>query len=64
MKKKKKKKIEKWFADDNCPICRLMREKDGDVSLEELQEAFEDAKSVPGAIVGTGADLDKIETTH
>lgn len=63
-KKTKKKKLKEWFSDDNCPICRLMKEKNGEVGLEELQEAFEEAKNVPGAVVGTGDDLDKLGTIN
>ncbi len=54
MKKKqlKNKKTEKYF--DNCPICQAMKnaeEKDQDLTLEELEEAFNEARK-KGAVVG------------
>lgn len=49
---------EEEFFDD-CPICQAMKkaeEENRDLSLEELQESFREAKK-QGAIVGTGEDL-------
>jgi hypothetical protein len=60
MKKKSvKKKKSSFYDDDNCPVCRAMRkaeEEEREPSLEEIEDAFEEA-ALTNPHAGTGEDL-------
>lgn len=53
------------FKNDDCPICQAMKkaEEEGkELSLEELKEAFQEAKKVKAAIVGNFPDEFDLES--